>query len=76
MILRTSAEYLKWLTNGLNPMFVLCELIDMAALERIMTGDNEYVKGVFRELEAMPPEWWAETVRFLRTVARSEKKDR
>ena len=68
LICREFGVSYEWLTDGFEPMYVPRESLDMAALERIMSGDNEYVKSVFRELAAMPPEWWAQTVQLLRRM--------
>lgn len=65
----------EWLTDGVEPMYIPQESSDMAKLERIMTGDNEYVKSIFRELADMPDEWWEQAVDMLKRVD-AAKKDR
>lgn len=65
----------EWLTDGVEPMYIPQESSDMASLERIMTGDNEYVKSIFRELADMPDEWWEQAVEMLKRVD-AAKKDR
>ena len=63
----------EWLTDGVEPMYVPRESSDMAALERIMTGSNEYVKSIFRELADMPEEWWEQAVDMLKRVEAAKK---
>lgn len=65
--------YLKF---GHDPMFEPRESRDMENLERIMYGDNEYVKAVFRELAAMPKEWWDQAVEMLDRIAAYKKEGR
>lgn len=65
----------EWLTDGVEPMYIPRESSDMVALERIMTGSNEYVKSIFRELADMPEEWWEQAVDMLKRVD-AAKKDR
>lgn len=47
-----------WLQNGLEPMTVPVNTQLVDTLERIMEGDNEFVKGVLRELINLPTEAW------------------
>lgn len=64
-----------WLKLGHEPMMIPKESLDMASIEKIMTGDNEYVKAVFRELASMPEEWWKQAVEMLKRIT-AEEKDR
>ena len=68
-----SYGYLKY---GHDPMFEPRESRDMEMIERIMYGDNEYVKAVFRELAAMPKEWWDQAVAMLDRIAAQKKEGR
>lgn len=65
--------YLKF---GHDPMFEPRESRAMESIERIMYGDNEYVKAVFRELAAMPKEWWDQAVEMLDRIAAHKKEGR
>lgn len=65
--------YLKY---GHEPMFEPRESRDLENIERIMYGDNEYVKSVFRELAAMPPEWWEQAVALLDRISAHKKEGR
>ena len=47
-----------WLVNGVEPMKMPAAEADMGKLERIMYGDNEFVKFVFRQMADMPPSFW------------------
>ena len=47
-----------WLVNGVEPMKMPAAEADMGKLERIMYGDNEFVKFVFRQMADMPPAFW------------------
>lgn len=48
-----------WLKHGQQPKTVPAEMVVVDQLERIMNGDNEFVKAVFRELAELPAEGWA-----------------
>ena len=63
----------EWLTEGIEPMLVPAESLGMAALERIMSGKNEYVKAIFRELADMPDEWWEQAIAMLKRIEGKEK---
>ena len=62
-----------WLTTGDDPMYVPKEAIGRAAMERILDGQNEYVKSVFFALADMPAEWWEQAVEMLKSVFGKEK---
>lgn len=62
-----------WLKTGNGPMKMPADEADMGKLERIMYGDNEFVKGVFRGLADLPAEAWEAIEKFLDTYT---KKDR
>ncbi len=47
-----------WLKNGVEPMKMPANEADMGKMERIMYGDNEFVKSVFRGLADLPVEAW------------------
>ena len=47
-----------WLKHGQEPMSVPVETVLVDKLERIMSGDNEFVKVALRELINMPTEAW------------------
>ena len=47
-----------WLKNGQEPKSVPAEMVVVDRLERIMNGDNAFVKSVFRELSELPPDAW------------------
>ena len=68
LICREFGVAYEWLTDGLEPMYVPQESMDLAALEHIMYGDNEYLKSIFRELAEMPVEWWEQAIDMLKRI--------
>ena len=54
-----------WLRDGQEPMNVPAEAQVLSKVERIMSGDNEFVKAVFRELTDLPAEAWEEIATFV-----------
>lgn len=73
MICREFGVNYGWLKYGHDPMMEPKESIDLGRLERIMDGDNEYVKSVFRELMDMPEEWWEQAIAMLDRIAAQKK---
>jgi len=62
-----------WIKYGHEPMMEPKDSLDMGKIERIMDGDNEYVKAIFRELADMPAEWWEQAIAMLDRVAAQKK---
>ena len=54
-----------WLKSGEEPMHVPAETLLVDKLERIMSGDNEFVKTALRELIDMPTEAWEQIGTFV-----------
>jgi len=59
LICREYAISYDWLKNGREPMNIPEDMLTLDKLERAMTGENEFVKSVFRELADLPPDAWA-----------------
>lgn len=64
-----------WLKNGVEPMYMPKEEAAKDKIERLMDGDNEFVKAVFRELADLPLEQWEQIEAFVDRLA-SIRKDR
>lgn len=62
-----------WLKNGVEPMKMPAEEAALDSIERIMTGDNEFVKSVFRELADLPAEAWEEIESFMNRFMATKK---
>ena len=58
LICREYAISYDWLKNGNGPVNVPEDMVTLDKLERAMTGENEFVKAVFRELADLPPDAW------------------
>ena len=58
LICREQGVSYAWIKSGEEPMNVPCAALVMDKLERIMNGDNEFVKAVFRELADLPTDGW------------------
>jgi transcriptional regulator with XRE-family HTH domain len=58
LICHEYAIHYEWLKNGREPMTVPVDALMMDKLERIMSGDNDFLKAVFRELADLPTEGW------------------
>jgi transcriptional regulator with XRE-family HTH domain len=58
LICREYAIHYDWLKNGREPMNVPADALIMDKLERIMSGDNDFLKTVFRELADLPAQGW------------------
>lgn len=63
-----------WLKNGREPMHVPQDAVIMDKLEKIMNGDNEFCKAVFRELVDLPAETWSRMAAFVDRLQTPEKK--
>lgn len=72
-ICREFAISYDWLKNGVEPMKMPAEEAALDSIERIMTGDNEFVKSVFRELADLPPEAWEEIESFMNRFMATKK---
>jgi len=57
-----------WLKSGQLPVNVPVEALVLDKVERIMHGDNEFVKSVFRELTDLPPEAWEAVGAFVNSL--------
>ena len=64
-----------WLKSGKMPMNVPAEALALNQMERIMNGDNEFVKTVFRELANLPTEAWEEINAFVDRLSAAGTKD-
>ena len=64
-----------WLKNGQEPMNVPDEALVINQMERIMSGDNEFVKSVFRELTSLPAEAWEEIGAFIKRLGAANPKE-
>lgn len=62
-----------WLKNGVEPMKMPAEEAALDSIERIMTGNNEFVKSVFRELADLPAEAWEEIESFMNRFMATKK---
>ncbi len=58
LICREQGISYEWLRDGIAPMSAPAETVLVDKLERIMSGDNEFVKAALRELIDMPTEAW------------------
>ncbi|MCE5342814.1 MAG: helix-turn-helix domain-containing protein [Eubacteriales bacterium] len=58
LICREYAIHYDWLKNGREPMNVPADALIMDKLERIMSGENAFLKAVLREMAEMPAEGW------------------
>ncbi|MEA4998628.1 MAG: helix-turn-helix transcriptional regulator [Candidatus Limiplasma sp.] len=58
LICRDQGVSYEWLKEGKEPMSAPAETVLVDKLERIMSGDNEFVKVALRELINMPTEAW------------------
>ena len=58
LICRDQGVSYEWLKEGKEPMSAPAETVLVDKLERIMRGDNEFVKVALRELINMPAEAW------------------
>jgi len=65
LICREYAVNYDWLKNGREPMCVPAVRQTVDRLERIMNGDNVFLKTVFRELSELPEEAWEEIGAFV-----------
>ena len=54
-----------WLKHGQEPMSVPVETVLVDKLERIMAGDNEFVKSALSELINLPTEAWEQIGQFV-----------
>lgn len=73
LICREFAISYDWLKNGVEPMKMPAEEAALDSIERIMTGDNEFVKSVFRELADLPSEAWEEIESFMNRFMATKK---
>ena len=62
-----------WLVNGFEPVYLPKEEAANWKLERLMTGDNEFVKEVFRQLADLPAECWQELEALVHRLAEQKK---
>lgn len=75
LICRDFSVNYAWLKGGQEPMNVPVEALVLSKVERIMKGDNEFVKAVFRELTNLPTEAWEEIAAFMSRVATTSEKE-
>lgn len=68
LICREFSVSYAWLKSGQEPMSIPVEALVLSKVERIMNGDNEFVKAVFRELTNLPTEAWEEIAAFMSRV--------
>lgn len=54
-----------WLKTGQEPMALPADALLVDKLERIMAGDNEFVKAALRELIDLPTEAWEQLGAFV-----------
>ena len=73
LICREFAISYDWLKNGVEPMKMPAEEAALDSIERIMTGNNEFVKSVFRELADLPAEAWEEIESFINRFMATKK---
>ena len=62
-----------WLVNGVEPMYLPKEEAANWKLERLMQGDNEFVKAVFRELADLSADAWEELEAVIKRLAAEKK---
>jgi transcriptional regulator with XRE-family HTH domain len=65
-----------WLKNGDEPINVPDHVLTMQKLERIMNGNNEFVKAVFRELADLPDAAWEQVGDFVSVLYTANQKGR
>lgn len=63
LICREFSVSYAWLKEGVGDMFIAADEDD--AVNRLMLGQDEFPKQVFRALAAMPPEGWTALKQFL-----------
>ena len=64
-----------WLKNGEMPMSVPDEAVALNQMDRIMNGDNEFMKSVFRELANLPADAWKEINAFVDRLNATDTKN-
>jgi len=75
LICREFSVSYAWLKGGQAPMSVPVEALVLSKVERIMNGDNEFVKAVFRELTDLPTEAWEEIAAFMSRVGTADARE-
>ena len=76
LICREQGVNYAWLKNGQEPMTVPVDMQLVDKLERIMNGDNEFVKVTLREMINLPTEAWEKIGAFVDRLYAAKPKDR
>ena len=63
----------EWLKDGVEPMMVPQEAVDLSNLDRIMSGDDEFAKATFRAFAKLDADQWKKLREFVEGIFANEK---